>query len=76
MRRLAKDGNLIRGLRAVIAHQVLFHWNRMGLPASTQTTLARAAAHVAFAGPRDLARDTRKREASAARRPALNGNPP
>ncbi|MFF0520727.1 thiopeptide-type bacteriocin biosynthesis protein [Actinomadura nitritigenes] len=45
-RRLAaasRDGRLDRGLRAVLAHVVIFHWNRLGLPATTQSVLARAA---------------------------------
>ncbi|HEY1623098.1 MAG TPA: thiopeptide-type bacteriocin biosynthesis protein [Streptosporangiaceae bacterium] len=32
-----------RGLRSILAHIVIFHWNRLGLPASTQATLAHAA---------------------------------
>lgn len=39
----ADHGVLDRGLRAVLAHAVIFHWNRLGLPASTQGILARAA---------------------------------
>ena len=37
---------LTRGLRAVLAHTVIFHWNRFGLPANTQGILARAATAV------------------------------
>ncbi|OHV63458.1 thiopeptide-type bacteriocin biosynthesis protein [Pseudofrankia sp. BMG5.36] len=44
--RLAHDGNLQRGLRAVLAHHVLFHWNRLGLPYPTQALLAHTAANV------------------------------
>ncbi|XVQ12171.1 methyltransferase, FxLD system [Spirillospora sp. CA-255316] len=33
-------GRLERGLRAVLAHHVIFHWNRMGLSREEQTTLA------------------------------------
>jgi thiopeptide-type bacteriocin biosynthesis protein len=40
----ATVGTLSRGLRAVLAHVVIFHWNRLGLPAGTQAVLARAAA--------------------------------
>jgi thiopeptide-type bacteriocin biosynthesis protein len=36
-------GELDRGLRAILAHIVIFHWNRLGLTASTQAILARAA---------------------------------
>ncbi len=42
---LASHGRLSRGLRAVLTHHVIFHWNRLGLPRHTQQTLA------------DLARD-------------------
>lgn len=40
----ATVGTLSRGLRAVLAHMVIFHWNRLGLSATTQAVLARAAA--------------------------------
>ncbi|MEV4515593.1 thiopeptide-type bacteriocin biosynthesis protein [Dactylosporangium sp. NPDC049525] len=43
----ATAGTLHRGLRAVASHIVIFHWNRLGLPATTQSILARAA-HEAF----------------------------
>jgi len=39
----AGTGTLTRGLRAVLAHNVIFHWNRLGLPAKTQGILASAA---------------------------------
>ncbi|MEU8263155.1 thiopeptide-type bacteriocin biosynthesis protein [Micromonospora sp. NPDC048999] len=39
----ATAGTLNRGLRAVVSHIVIFHWNRLGLPAHTQGILARAA---------------------------------
>ena len=38
----ARNGELERGLRAVMTHLVIFHWNRLGLPAATQGILARA----------------------------------
>jgi thiopeptide-type bacteriocin biosynthesis protein len=38
----ARKGALARGLRAVMAHLVIFHWNRLGLPAATQGILTRA----------------------------------
>lgn len=44
LRRLRDEGALSRGLRAVLAHHILFHWNRIGLPPDVQGTLA-AAAH-------------------------------
>lgn len=39
----ARDGILERGVRDVLAHHVIFHWNRLGLTARTQSILARAA---------------------------------
>lgn len=39
----AADGRLDRGVRAVLAHVLIFHWNRIGLSATTQGVLARAA---------------------------------
>ena len=45
---LARDGHLTRGLRAVLAHHVLFAWNRLGLPAADQHHLAVAAGNVVF----------------------------
>jgi hypothetical protein len=32
-----------RGLRDVLAHHVIFHFNRIGVPAPAQAVLARAA---------------------------------
>jgi len=40
----ASSGALTRGLRAVLAQVVIFHWNRLGLSAATQALLADAAA--------------------------------
>lgn len=48
LRRLRETGKLTRGLRTVIALHVIFHWNRIGLPASTQATLAQAAKETIF----------------------------
>jgi thiopeptide-type bacteriocin biosynthesis protein len=39
----ARANTLDRGLRAIISHLVIFHWNRLGLTARTQGILARAA---------------------------------
>lgn len=39
----AAAGQLTRGLRRVLVHHVIFHWNRIGLPATTQGVLSRAA---------------------------------
>jgi thiopeptide-type bacteriocin biosynthesis protein len=44
----ARDGTLTRGLRAVLAHHVIFHWNRIGLPTRTQAILAAAATQTVF----------------------------
>jgi thiopeptide-type bacteriocin biosynthesis protein len=38
-----RAGTLTRGLRAILAHHIVFHWNRLGLPYRTQATLAAAA---------------------------------
>ena len=40
----AGRGRLDRGLRAILTHVVIFHWNRFGLSATSQGVLARAAA--------------------------------
>ncbi|WP_037896371.1 thiopeptide-type bacteriocin biosynthesis protein [Streptomyces sp. NRRL S-920] len=47
---LTKAGRLHRGLRDVLAHHVIFAWNRIGLPFTTQAALA-AAAKTAIFGP-------------------------
>lgn len=39
----ARAGTLQRGLRDILSYQVIFHWNRLGLPARTQSILAWAA---------------------------------
>jgi thiopeptide-type bacteriocin biosynthesis protein len=39
----AAHGRLRRGLRAILTHVVIFHWNRLGLSATSQAVLARAA---------------------------------
>ncbi|MFI9598104.1 thiopeptide-type bacteriocin biosynthesis protein [Nonomuraea sp. NPDC052265] len=41
--RAAAEGRLTRGLRALLTHVVIFHWNRLGLSATTQGILAHAA---------------------------------
>jgi protein-L-isoaspartate(D-aspartate) O-methyltransferase len=48
LRRLAADGRLIRGLRAVLAHHAIFAFNRAGVPAETQAATAWPGRHVAF----------------------------
>ncbi|MFE1270531.1 thiopeptide-type bacteriocin biosynthesis protein [Streptomyces sp. NPDC058758] len=50
LRRLAATGHLHRGLRDVLAHHVLFAWNRAGLPHAVQAALSCAARTVVF-GP-------------------------
>jgi thiopeptide-type bacteriocin biosynthesis protein len=39
----ATSGTLDRGVRAVLTHIVIFHWNRLGLSATAQGILAQAA---------------------------------
>ncbi|MET7752682.1 thiopeptide-type bacteriocin biosynthesis protein [Micromonospora sp. NPDC005367] len=51
LHRQRERGRLTRGLRAVIALHVIFHWNRLGLPATAQATLARAAQEAIFGLP-------------------------
>lgn len=51
----ARRGTMQRGLREVVSYLVIFHWNRLGLPARTQSILAWAACAAildAPAGPR------------------------
>lgn len=45
---LAHGGRLTRGLRAVLAHHLLFAWNRAGVGAIEQGLMARAAASAVF----------------------------
>ena len=50
-RRLAslnEQGQLKRGLRAVLAHHLIFHFNRMGISAGDQATMAALAVDVVF----------------------------
>jgi thiopeptide-type bacteriocin biosynthesis protein len=46
----AAHGRLHRGLRAILTHVLIFHWNRFGLSATSQSTLARAAATALLPG--------------------------
>lgn len=39
----ASGGQLDRGIRAILTHIVIFHWNRLGLSATSQGILSRAA---------------------------------
>lgn len=45
---LSAAGRLHRGLRAVLAHHIIFAWNRHGLPHTTQSALAHTAKTVVF----------------------------
>ncbi|WP_103502966.1 MULTISPECIES: thiopeptide-type bacteriocin biosynthesis protein [unclassified Streptomyces] len=47
---ISSTGRLHRGLRAVLAHHVIFAWNRLGLPHAAQATLATNAKAAIF-GP-------------------------
>ena len=47
----ASDGTLSRGVRDVLAHHVIFHWNRLGISAADQSILASAAADVILNAP-------------------------
>ncbi|WP_433531298.1 thiopeptide-type bacteriocin biosynthesis protein [Micromonospora sp. CA-263727] len=46
LRNLAHTGVLRRGLRDVLAHHVIFHWNRLGLTTPAQAILAHCASTV------------------------------
>ncbi|WP_210435087.1 thiopeptide-type bacteriocin biosynthesis protein [Saccharopolyspora sp. ASAGF58] len=48
LRTLREKGALTRGIRAITALHVIFHWNRMGLSATTQAFLSRAAKDAVF----------------------------
>ncbi|OLT34220.1 methyltransferase, FxLD system [Actinomadura sp. CNU-125] len=48
---LAACGALERGLRAVLSHHVIFHWNRLGLPYADQHTLATLTSEVVMGNP-------------------------
>jgi thiopeptide-type bacteriocin biosynthesis protein len=45
---LATEGLLHRGIRAILAHHVVFAWNRLGMPYTAQAVLAHAATEVVF----------------------------
>ncbi|WP_239310163.1 thiopeptide-type bacteriocin biosynthesis protein [Frankia sp. Cj3] len=57
---LAAHGLLHRGLRAVLAHHIIFTWNRHGIPHATQAVIAYTAKTVVF-GP-DLTADHQTRK--------------
>lgn len=54
---LSRHGRLTRGLRAVLAHHVIFHTNRARLPLADQSTMS-ALAKEAIMGPSDNAAST------------------
>lgn len=45
---LHTQGRLHRGMRAILAHHILFHWNRLGVPTPVQAVLSHTAARVTF----------------------------
>ncbi|NRQ30637.1 methyltransferase [Nonomuraea sp. NN258] len=45
---LSANGLLHRGLRAVLAHHIIFAWNRHGIPYASQAVLAHTAKQVVF----------------------------
>ncbi|SBT40507.1 methyltransferase, FxLD system [Micromonospora narathiwatensis] len=51
---LARHGRLRRGLRAVLAHHVIFHANRLGLSLRNQSTLAALAVRNVFHTTRSI----------------------
>jgi thiopeptide-type bacteriocin biosynthesis protein len=59
--RLNQTGQLHRGIRGVLAHHVIFAWNRLGLPYSTQAALTAAAQTVIFGPDPNTGRSTAHR---------------
>jgi protein-L-isoaspartate(D-aspartate) O-methyltransferase len=60
LRKLATDGRLIRGLRAVLAHHAIFAFNRTGVPANEQAATAWLGRQVAFAAAQAAEVSTRR----------------
>ncbi|MBW1601023.1 methyltransferase, FxLD system [Streptomyces sp. JJ66] len=60
LRRLATDGQLIRGLRAVLAHHAIFAFNRAGVPVTEQAATAWLGRQVAFSTTADTPVSTRR----------------
>ncbi|MET9735627.1 thiopeptide-type bacteriocin biosynthesis protein [Streptomyces sp. NPDC006458] len=50
----ARAGELERGLRRILSYHVIFHWNRLGLSATVQAALAKAARDAVLGSPEDL----------------------
>src|ERR1700731_4888494 len=63
---LASRGILARGLRAVLTHHLLFLFNRHGVSAADQHTLAAAARRAVFGAPDDMPRNRGTRPADTA----------
>jgi protein-L-isoaspartate(D-aspartate) O-methyltransferase len=74
IRRLAADGRLIRGLRAVLAHHAIFAFNRAGVPAAEQAATAWLGRHVAFSTGDDA--DASPRRSASTERPLSRMEPP
>jgi protein-L-isoaspartate(D-aspartate) O-methyltransferase len=49
--RIDRQGRLERGLRAVLAHHLIFHFNRAGIAGTDQATIAALAVDVVFNNP-------------------------
>lgn len=64
---LAATGHLHRGLRDILAHHVIFAWNRLGLPYTTQAIVA-ATAKTAVFGPDPTTRQAGQGEQWAAQK--------
>jgi thiopeptide-type bacteriocin biosynthesis protein len=60
---LSSAGLLHRGLRAVLAHHVIFTWNRHGLPYDIQALLASRARDAVFGADPTAQQDHRRGEA-------------
>ncbi|WP_433332960.1 thiopeptide-type bacteriocin biosynthesis protein [Spirillospora sp. CA-294931] len=56
LRTLRESGQLTRGIRAITALQIIFHWNRLGIPGPTQAELAQAAKEAVFGTAPDTSR--------------------
>lgn len=69
----ATSGVLRRGLRAILAHHIIFAWNRIGLNSHTQAALADAAATTVF-GP-DPSSHTASRALTATPMAPFSGPP-
>lgn len=52
---LSRRGSLQRGLRAVLAHHVIFHWNRIGLAHTDQLVLSTLARNIVMSPTPHLA---------------------